>query len=277
MHPALTHFGLPAGTVRNAAPPPRALVLAAHPDDETIGAGARLPLLRNPLVVHVTDGAPRDLRDAHAHGHRSREAYAAARRDELCAALALAGVTPDHLRSLGAVDQEASLAMAPLARLLATLLCEHRPDVVLVHAYEGGHPDHDAAALIAHAAVALLARDGVSPPPLVEMACYHARGSEAVRGDFLPDAHRATATIELSAAERTLKRRMRDCFASQREVLAPFPLHRERFRLAPRHRFGAPPHQGALHYEWYDWGMTGARWRALARDALATLDLEQLA
>jgi N-acetylglucosamine malate deacetylase 2 len=39
-------------------------VVVAHPDDETIGCGAilrRLPLVR---LVHVTDGAPRDMIDA---------------------------------------------------------------------------------------------------------------------------------------------------------------------------------------------------------------------
>ena len=55
-------------------------IVVAHPDDETIGAGAQLPHLRDPLLAHVTDGAPRSFGLA-------REAYARRRRDELSAAL----------------------------------------------------------------------------------------------------------------------------------------------------------------------------------------------
>ena len=44
----------------------RVAVVAAHPDDETIGAGASLGLLRTPVLVHVTDGAPRSGHDARA-------------------------------------------------------------------------------------------------------------------------------------------------------------------------------------------------------------------
>ena len=36
----------------------RAIVVAAHPDDETAGAGALLAELADPLVVHATDGSP---------------------------------------------------------------------------------------------------------------------------------------------------------------------------------------------------------------------------
>jgi hypothetical protein len=48
----------------------------------------------------------------------------------------------------------------------------------------------------------------------------------------------------------------------------------ERFRVAPPYRFTRPPH-GALLYEQFDWGMDGARWRALAGAALRDLDLEE--
>ena len=37
------------------------LVVAAHPDDETVGAGAQLMRLPQLVLMHLTDGAPRDL------------------------------------------------------------------------------------------------------------------------------------------------------------------------------------------------------------------------
>lgn len=44
------------------------LLSAAHPDDETVGMGATLYRLREAAIIHVTDGAPRDMRDARAQG-----------------------------------------------------------------------------------------------------------------------------------------------------------------------------------------------------------------
>ncbi len=37
-------------------------IVAAHQDDETIGAGGCLPRFGEVTLVHVTDGAPRDGR-----------------------------------------------------------------------------------------------------------------------------------------------------------------------------------------------------------------------
>ncbi len=97
-------------------------VVVAHPDDETIGAGASLHLLRNLLLIHVTDGAPRDLRDAQAAGFASCGAYAAARRAELQAALQIGAVrTVNGLPTtdLPIADQSAAFRLAWLKRELA--------------------------------------------------------------------------------------------------------------------------------------------------------------
>ena len=230
-------------------------IVVAHPDDETIGAGAMLPLFRRLVLVHVTDGAPRNLADANAHGFDSAPAYATARQAELDAALRVAGVSPVRV-ALGAPDQGASDALAPLTSALQDVLTRHGVAVVLTHPYEGGHPDHDAAAFIASRARA----------QILEFASYHAdlAGGLAI-GRFLPGPDPLRLT--LTPAEQARKRRMLDCFTTQATTLAPFGTEWEAFRPAPTYDFAAAPHPGALHYERYDWGMTGARWRSLAAAA----------
>lgn len=56
-------------------------------------------------------------------------------------------------------------------------------------------------------------------------------------------------------------------------MLSAFSLDAEFFRRAPAYDFTALPNQGLLLYERHPWGMTGARWTALAADALRALGL----
>ncbi len=249
-------------------------MVVAHPDDETIGAGAALPLLRRLLVVHATDGAPRNLADARAAGFSTAAGYAAARRRELDAALAAGGVRGTELAVLGAADQGASCRMAELSRSLAALLARHGARAVLTHPYEGGHPDHDAVAFCARAAASLLARDGcgAEAPAVAEMAFYHAGPEGWAVGRFLPNGAAPTVTA-LAAEERARKRAMLDAFATQAATLARFPAGDEAFRPAPPYDFAAPPHAGPLLYERFPWGMDGARWRRLAAEARRELGL----
>ncbi len=255
------------------ARPVAVAILVAHPDDEVIGAGAQLPNLPSVHIIHTSDGAPRNMVDAMAHGFSTRQAYARARRDELTAALNLAGVDPGRCREIGLADQETSLHLADLARQVSELLRELRPSVVLTHPYEGGHPDHDATAFSAHAARALLEKDGIAPPGLIELASYHARDGQMEAGAFLPSEESEVTSIDLNERQRELKRRMMDCFTTQQEMLRAFPVGVERFRPAPRYDFSRPPHPGPLLYEHFDWGMQGDRWRALAREAASALHI----
>ena len=252
---------------------PTALVVA-HPDDETIALGGLLPLLRDLLVVHLTDGAPRDGADAAAAGFGSAADYAAARERELVAALEAGGVRASRA-GLDASDQGASAAMAPLARAIAGLLARHGTRLVLTHPYEGGHPDHDAASWCVAASAALLAREGAAPA-VYEAAFYNAGPGDGpggwTVGRFLPGGPPGT-TVALDAAERGRKRAMLDCFPTQAATLSRFPVAEERIRPAPAHDFSRPPHGGTLLYERFPWGMDGARWRRLAARAGRTLGL----
>jgi LmbE family N-acetylglucosaminyl deacetylase len=248
------------------------VIIAAHPDDEVIGAGSRLPRLREAVLVHVTDGSPRDLGDAHACGFSTREEYANARRRELQAALVLAGLRPQQARELGCVDQEASLKLVDLSRRTAALLRELQPEMVLTHPYEGGHPDHDATAFIVHAACRLLRQQGLPTPAVVEMTSYHNSPAGIRPGEFLPNGDGVT-TVALSKEERDLKQQMFDCYPTQRNTLSLFPIGIERFRPAPRYDFTRPPHEGQLFYEGFPWGMSGDRFRSLAREALGRLEM----
>ncbi|MFO1056311.1 MAG: PIG-L family deacetylase [Dongiaceae bacterium] len=251
----------------------RVALLAAHPDDEVVGAGAQLPLLTGLALLHLTDGAPADPGDAHAAGFADGAAYAAARRRELSAALAAAGIAPRR-RRLGLTDQQVVLALAPLARRLARLLGELGSEILLTHPYEGGHPDHDAAAFAASAATRLLRRAGRPAPAVIEMACYHRDGAGAMRtGTFLPGSGRAGVTIRLRPAERAAKRRLVGCFPSQARVLAQFDLGTERFRPAPAYDFRRPPQPGPLLYEGWGFALDGAAWRRHAAAAGRALGL----
>lgn len=252
---------------------PVTLVVAAHPDDEVIGLGGQLQSLGRRLhVLQVTDGAPRDMRDAADCGFATREAYADARRRELLAALSLAGIGPEHTSVFGVPDQEASLDLAGLTRRVAEVLTWLRPQCVVTPAYEGGHPDHDAVAFAAWAARALLRRAGLRAAEGIEFPLYHAGSQGMVSGRFAAGGPPALV-LSLSPAQRELKRRMVACFRTQQAVLAAFPLDAERLRCVPERDFREPPHPGPLHYDTQPWGMDGARWRALAAAALEELEL----
>jgi LmbE family N-acetylglucosaminyl deacetylase len=240
-------------------------VVVAHPDDETTGCSAALG--PGAAVVHVTDGAPRDPRFHTAAGFPSREAYAAARRAEKRAALAIAGVPEDLCVELGFPDQEAALDMPLVAARILAIVVAERPAFVLTHAYEGGHPDHDACAFATAAAVAAVARAGGDPPALMEFALYNRLGGARRTFTFVPSAREIVHTRTLDPAERLRKRRMYACYASQRGVVASLPIRVERVRAAPPYDFTRPPHAGPRYYEMFSWGMTSARWAGLATAA----------
>ena len=120
----------------------RLLVLAAHPDDETLGAGgtiARNSGAEAVLIWIATDGTRQegiDPGDAAAYGELRREE---ARR----AALALRVPEP---RFGGLPDRELPARPAEVDAALSALIAEFRPDLILCPSPVEIHPDHRALA-----------------------------------------------------------------------------------------------------------------------------------
>jgi N-acetylglucosamine malate deacetylase 2 len=251
-------------------------VVVAHPDDATIGCGAQLARLHGRIVVLVTDGAPRNGEDARRSGFATPQTYAAARRNELLAALRHAAVPVDAVRTLNIPDQEAALRLVDVARSLLDCFSRCRIRVVLTHAYEGGHPDHDATAFAVHLARHLLREAGEPAPALVEFASYHdPDGSRQMAvQSFLP-ADSPEILVDLDEPAQDLKRRLVASHASQQQVLQAFPTDRERYRVAPAYDFLAAPHPWRPFYETLFTTMTRERWQGLAAEALAALGLSE--
>src|SRR5205814_4941554 len=97
-----------------------------------------------------------------------------------------------------------------------SLISELRPSLVISPAYEGGHPDHDAAVF----AVALV-RQMRKCFRHLEFPLYHAdENGGIITGEFISlDPAEAVELVALAPAERDLKSRMLSCFVTQERIL----------------------------------------------------------
>jgi LmbE family N-acetylglucosaminyl deacetylase len=236
-------------------------VVVAHPDDETIGCGALLRRLDGVSVVVVTDGAPENLADVSAHGFVDRRSYASARIEEFVSVMRSAGVRPENAIQLGITDQRAAFHLSDICVALRRLFSEREISMAITHAYEGGHPDHDAAAFGTHHARQRTREDLA----IVEMPYYRAgvAGEEyQTFGDGPP-----AVVVPLSQEQRALKQQLMDLYVTQKSVLTNFGAPSEHFRPAPRYDFTRLPNGGRLLYERYDWGLSGRQWLACVRAA----------
>lgn len=224
----------------------RTLIAVAHADDETLGCFTLLSQPHADLhILHATDSCPLDPKYALRAGFSTLESYRAARREETLAVLARLGIPASNYHCLGFPDQ----AAPPNWPRIRAFVEAFRADRVYTHAYEGGHPDHDAVAF------ALAGLPGVWEFPL-----YHAHGADFVAHSFLPGP--PADEFPLTPAQIDAKRDCLALFASQRRVIDMFPVERESFRPQAQYDFAKPPHEGELYYERRQLGWTWPEWRA---------------
>lgn len=197
--------GLPPATPEDLRPSGRVVVLAPHPDDETLGAGATLATWARSgtpvTVVAVTDGEASHpgsptVSPAQLVERRVAERTAALRRLGLGGAPVVRTGLPDG----GVGDRRRDLTAA-LAELLAP------GDTLLAPVPGDGHPDHDAVADVAGAA-------GV---PVLGYAVWWWHWATA--GDLRPGA----VTVEPDDGARRAKREAVACFRTQVEPLSDHP------------------------------------------------------
>jgi N-acetylglucosamine malate deacetylase 1 len=131
--------------------PPNVLVIAPHPDDESIGCGGAICLHRRRgeqvRVAFLTSG------ERGVEG-LDPDAARAVREGEAAAALDVLGVCGADF--LGLPDLGLSGALERGASPLGELLAAHRPGLIYVPHPGEAHPDHEAALPLLRAAVAKL-------------------------------------------------------------------------------------------------------------------------
>ncbi len=228
------------------------LLLVAHPDDEVIAAGALMQRMKKPIVVFATDGAPRDEFFWRQYG--SRENYAEVRRKEAVEALRVVGAEPIFLWSHvtgGIVDQELFLRLSVAVLAFEKIIAQTRPDSLLTIAYEGGHPDHDAACFIASQ---IGKRERI---PVWEFPLYHrdANGEAVVQAFPNPDGSEVQSAVDSEPLQRKLA--MARAYESQKGVVESFHPEMEVFRPLASYDFSQPPLPWKLNYEYWQWNMTG--------------------
>ena len=289
----------------------RVLLLAPHPDDETLAAGG---LLQQAVaagaavrVVYATDGdnnpwAQRAEERRWQLDAADRVRWACVRRREALAALTTLGVARADVRFLGWPDQGlTSLVVNDGDRAVVTLLravAGDPPTIVLAPTPLDLHPDHSALALLVRLALRRLV-PAMCRPLVLEYLVHRRRGS---LGAVAPTWHvrlsaeqidRKRAAIRAHASQLRLRPRALLAYAAGREQFfaprrpgvdagaAAHPIRAatidgDTLRLRVRQR----PHLGAFGattlYLAIERREGTARWRAVLPCALASIGLVRL-
>ncbi len=223
----------------------------AHPDDDVFISGLMKRLISlsiKTLGVWLTSGG-------YFGGQERRE-------NELRKASSVLGLSSDHCEMLRFPDLGLINSMDLAVSKLSEILRLYRPRNIFVTAFEGGHPDHDAANFIVYEAKFRSQLDC----RIFEFPLYNGSGSFLTwrwRINSFPPGGPQTVFQPLSSIEIDCKSKIMKIYSSQWMYMIPAHLARSRYtlinqgepyRLCPDNRdHTVPPHIGKLNYErWFN-------------------------
>ena len=230
------------------------LFVFAHPDDDVFIAGLMRRLISSgtdTLGVWLTSGG-------YLGGQKRRE-------NELREATSVLGLPTDHCKMLRFPDLGLIDSMNRASTELAEILRDYQPENIFVTAFEGGHPDHDAANFIVYEA---RFRSQLHCQ-LFEFPLYNGSGpfwTWRWRINAFPPGGPATVFQTLTPLEIDCKRKIMKIYSSQWMYMVPAQLVRSRnvlmnlgepYRLCPENRdHTIAPHTRKLNYErWFNFFM----------------------
>lgn len=223
----------------------RILLLAPHPDDEVVGAGAAIGRAlaqgARVLVAFLTTGVP--AQDVFWPWQRAAHpGRVARRRAEAERAARFLGFDIAYFANIPTRTLKA--ALAPAHARLHQAIERNGVDTIWAPAYEGGHQDHDVANF--------LARRFAERAAVWEFSEYNNFGAKVHSQEF-PCPSGAEIELALSGAEMEKKRAALAIYASERGNLAHIQARREVFRPIAGYDYARPPHPGVLFYQRFQW------------------------
>ena len=242
----------------------RLLVVAPHPDDESLAAGL---LIQRTLaaggrvdVLLLTDGddnpwPQRWLERRIVVDARARARWGARRRQEVASALARLGVGPDHLHAMGWHDMQVTTELrerhATSVAAVRRVIERTRPNLVVMPDLGDAHPDHSSAHVLARLALS-------AAGSLADVLTYMVHGTERSPADELvvPD-----ADPQRQAVKRAAVLEHHTQMALSRKRMLGIASRPERFdRPSP------PPVGGVLRLPWRPGPLARRRVRLILAD-----------
>jgi N-acetylglucosamine malate deacetylase 2 len=214
----------------------RILLLVAHPDDESIACAGLLQRAAHALVLFAVDGAPPHYNFEKRFG--SLEKYSDRRFQEARAALSF--VPGCSLRRVTKpdgsyfVDQHLFLELPAAFASLLPIAREFSPDLIVSHAFEGGHLDHDACHVLAKQAGVALRVSALEFP----LYWKSAEGRDCFQR--FREARANETVLQLSPKELATKQRMLAEYKSQQGITRVFQPEVERFRPMAQEDYRTP-------------------------------------